>query len=111
EAFRNSFGEFDISLYEAVLRYADMSVREFETAARDDVTRDQLLRTMAGSANLPEGLKRRLYAYHGEERVVDVLRFPASAAEGVPEPGEADLRAFYDASKNRYMAPEYRALS
>lgn len=110
-AFRNSFGEFDMALYQSILRYAGMTVPEFEAAARADVTREQLLATMAAAAHMPEDMKRRLFAFQGEERLIEVARFPLSAVKLDASPSEEDLRAYYEENRERYMAPEYRSLS
>lgn len=110
-AFKNSFGEFDMALYQSILRYAGMTVPEFEAAARADVTREQLLATMAAAAHVPEDMKRRLFAYQGEERVVEVARFPLSDVKLDVTPSDEDLRAYYEENRERYMAPEYRSLS
>ncbi len=110
-AFKNSFGEFDMALYQSILRYAGMTVPQFEEAARADVTREQLLATMAAVAHVPEDMKRRLFAYQGEERMIEVARFPLSGVKLEKEASEEDLRAYYEENRERYMAPEYRSLS
>lgn len=110
-AFQNSFKEFDKALYENVLKTNGLTPHQFEAMARADIPRDQLLRTIGMSAHLPGELARRLFAYHGEDRTIDYLRFQASTVTAIKEPTDADLAAYYGAHKDKYMAPEYRALS
>ncbi len=109
--FKNSFGEFDKALYEGILRSSGLSVSEFEKAARTDITRNQLLRALMGAVPVPTDLAKQLFAYHGEERVIGVLRFPASVVSGIGTPTDEQVKAYYDANKNQFMAPEYRELS
>lgn len=110
-AFRNSLGEFDKFLYEDVLRRIGFTPSTFEDASRDDLTREQLIRAVGDASHLPDGLARLIYKHRAEERVVDVATVRPASITGLPEPTEEELRTFYEANQQRFMAPEYRSLS
>ncbi len=110
-AFRNSVGQFDRGLYANVLRYVGMSEAQFEAAARADLTREQLLNALGLAAHLPDSLAERLYAYHGESRVIDVAAIRASAMQDIAPPDETALMAYYKEHQEQFTAPEYRAIS
>ena len=110
-AFRNSLGQFDRGLYANVLRYVGMSEAQFEAAARADLTREQLLNALGLAAHMPESLSERLYAYHGESRLIDVAAIRASAMQDIAPPDEAALNAYYKEHQEQFTAPEYRAIS
>lgn len=110
-AFLNSTGQFDRSLYEGALRMNNMSPSQFEAAARSDLAREQFLNSLARESHFPATLANRLYAYHGERRVIDVARLRASTIVDLPAPDDAALTAYYEANSTQFMAPEYRALT
>lgn len=111
QAFQNSLGEFDQGLYESALRYNNMTPAQFEAAARSDLAREQLLNTLSRNSPYPKALAARLFAYHGEERTIDVARLRASSISAITPPDETTLTAYYEANQQLFMAPEYRALT
>ncbi len=53
-----------------------------------------------------------LSAWSGERRVITWAELPAEAvAAGVPEPAEAELRAFHEANPDLFTAPELRQVT
>jgi peptidyl-prolyl cis-trans isomerase D len=48
--------------------------------------------------------------YRNETRSVDYIALPASAAGDIPAPTDAALRAYFDARRPNYRAPEYRSI-
>ena len=111
KAFQNSFGKFDRQIYEGILQRIGFDPASFERAARDDLTRAQLLKALGDSAHVPDRLTSLLYTYRAEKRTVDILKITRADITDVAKPTDEQLRAYYKDHKNQFMAPEYRSLA
>lgn len=98
---------------DATLRNQGLSEAAFVQMIRREMTATILRKAfVSGSAYLPEGVVRNLYAWDHENRSAEVL-FLADGAPGVaaPAPTPEALNTFYEAMKGVYTVPETRALS
>ena len=109
-AFHNLTGRFDRALYGSVLASNRLSPLAYEEAVRDDLLRAQLVDSLAVGAHPPDAAIRHLQRYDRQRRVAEALTFRLDAEEP-PEPGDAELRGFFDERREDYMAPEYRRVS
>jgi peptidyl-prolyl cis-trans isomerase D len=108
--FRGPNGVFDRTAFNAVLAANHLTEDQYVAQLRSAIPRTDLLRAVTGGAAVPPALVDRLYRYRAEERVADIVSLPAAGAGDVGQPSEVELTAFYDAHKDMFRAPEYRAL-
>jgi peptidyl-prolyl cis-trans isomerase D len=111
-AFQGIDGQFDRALYREQLRRNNLTEPEFETALREDSARALLQAALVGGVPEPLVYADRLAAWSGERRVVTWAEVgPEMVAATLPEPAEADLRAFWEANPDRFTAPETRTIT
>ncbi len=110
-AFKNSFGRFDKLLFERRLSENGFNEQTYIAASRRDLSREQLFASMMAGTRAPGAVVKTFYQYQQESRVFEVLSLPYDKMTGFAAPVEADLTAYHEAHKDKFMAPEYRALS
>lgn len=108
-AFQGIAG-FDRARFQALLRNAGLREDDYVRDLRNQILRRQLVAAVTNGLAAPQPLVEALYRFQNEERAISYLRVDAGA---VPAPGEPDataLAAYFEASKNRFRAPEYRKI-
>jgi len=110
--FRNQMDQFDPELFRRVLASVGMTEDSYVSFLREQVAREVLVTAIGAGAFAPKMLTDAIYRFQREQRVAETLRLPyKSFADQVAEPDEAALKAFYEAHRNAYEAPEYRSLT
>ncbi|QUS35205.1 peptidylprolyl isomerase [Falsirhodobacter algicola] len=110
-AFAGSDG-FNRATYERVLEQNGLTPSGYETSLRESIARSLLVGAVSGGFAAPQPVTDALYGYIAERRALSAL--PVTEADlptPVPEPTEDDLRAFYDAHSDQFMAPETRQIT
>jgi peptidyl-prolyl cis-trans isomerase D len=99
-------GKFSRDRYAALLRAQGRSEVEFEHEFRRDLQISQLQNGVSVSAFATPGEIRRRIELEGETRDIDYVTLPAAkfAAQATVSP--ADVTAYYDKNKSRFMTPE-----
>ncbi|MBM3561259.1 MAG: hypothetical protein FJX53_15575, partial [Alphaproteobacteria bacterium] len=110
-AFRNARGEFDVAIYDRVLRDSGVGVEYFEALRRAEIVRELLAGALARGVAAPAALADAIYGYRAEQRGADYVVVSAMGIAEPPAPDEAALAAFHREHGERFMAPEYRALT
>lgn len=109
-AFRGVTGQFD----EEVFRRALQAEKVTEQELRDDfaaaMVQRQLLVPVGAATKIPEGVARQYAALLLETRAGSVGLVPAEALGPGRAPTDAELSAFYQKYRDRYMIPERRVL-
>jgi peptidyl-prolyl cis-trans isomerase D len=54
---------------------------------------------------------KALALYQGESRSVDYITIPVEKSDAIPAPSDDALKAYFDAHKDEYKAPEYRKVT
>ena len=108
--FRGTDGAFDPTLLARALQDNNLSEPGFVALTGKDITREQLLDSVADGVAAPPGLTRILYDFTNEKRTVEYLAVTPQEAGQVPQPTEADLVAYHKAHAQQFSSPEYRAL-
>ncbi len=109
--FRGPNGVFDRSAFNAVLAANHLTEDQYVAELRREIPRTDLLSAATFGAAAPAAMVDRLYRYRDEQRIADIVSLPAARAGDVGQPGAAELEAFYEAHKDMFRAPEYRALT
>ncbi|KFI32279.1 peptidylprolyl isomerase [Haematobacter missouriensis] len=111
-AFHGLDGKFDRRAYAEGLRRAGYTEAEFERTLRYDAARGVLQTAIASGVAEPGTFADTLVRYLAETRsATHVTLTEANLSTPVPEPGEAELTAWYDAHKDLYTLPEARRIS
>jgi len=110
-SFRNDKGEFDRNLFRRWLNAAGLSEKAFLRNERGNITRTQLAEGLSGGVQAPKLLVEPLTRFREERRVAEIVTLKDDAMPQPPAPEQAVLEAYYKANTQRFMAPEYRALT
>ncbi|HLO74918.1 MAG TPA: SurA N-terminal domain-containing protein [Magnetospirillum sp.] len=110
-SFRNDKGEFDRRLFGAVLQRANLSEKEFLRRERANIVRTQLAEGLSGGIAAPKDLVAPLTRYREERRVAEAIVLRDDSLPLPPAPDAGQLEAYYKANAQRFMAPEFRALT
>lgn len=110
EAFQGANGAFDRARFDALLQNARIDRDDFVRDTRQQAVRSQIAQSVAAGVDVPQPLVEALYRFQNEERAVSFLVLDQTAIEPVGAPDDAALQAYFEASKARFRAPEYRKL-
>jgi peptidyl-prolyl cis-trans isomerase D len=111
QAFRNSLGEFDQTLYQQSLVQRGIRESRFVAGIREDMRRRHLLGVIDSGATAPSVMVDLLFGYLNEKRTADVLKFSDSAMAAPADPGDDVLTAFHKENERLFRAPEYRKVT
>lgn len=112
KAFQGPDGKFDDATYGSVLRSNGLTKSEFEKKTRKQLARDILQQAFAGTVPAPATYVDTLAAYVAERRGFSLLKItPADLKTPVPAPTDAELKAYYEAHKKDFTAPEAKMLT
>jgi peptidyl-prolyl cis-trans isomerase D len=111
-AFSGVTGSFDRQAYSMTLERNNLTEPEFETRVREDLARSLLQGAVAGGFAAPEAMVTTLQQWLGEKRGFTLLRLTeADLATPVPDPTEAEVKAFYEANPDLFTAPEAKQIT
>jgi peptidyl-prolyl cis-trans isomerase D len=110
-SFRGSNGQFDRSLFSAVLAANNLTEDQYVALLRHDIPRSDLVHALTGGAVMPQPIVDLLYQYRNEKRTADIVSLPAASVADVGQPSEEQLKSFYDQHQDMFRAPEYRAFT
>lgn len=110
-AFRGSDGQFSRIAFDNILREAGFTEQAFIAEQRRTVLRQQIAEATTAGVTVPVAMMEAIHRYGTERRSIDYLVLPASRVAEIPVPDDATLRAFYEARKLAFAAPEYRRIN
>jgi len=108
---RNLQGAFDRSKFQQVLARMGLSEEGFMRLQRLNQMRNQMADALAGGVAAPQSLYLPLVRHREEQRVADTVTIKDAAVAPPATPDAATLEAYYKANTQRFMAPEFRALT
>lgn len=109
--FQGAAGTFDRSLFQSLIRQAGYSEASFVAEQRQQMLRQQLLKTIAGNPVVPKTEMEAVYRHGNEERTVDYVVLGRAQAGTIPDPSSEALAKYFDERKALFQAPEYRKLT
>jgi peptidyl-prolyl cis-trans isomerase D len=110
-AFHGPGGQFDRQQFEYVLRQVGMRPQDYLRNREQVAIRQQIVEAVADGIRMPDAYLRAVALYQGEDRTVEFVIIPRSAAGEVEEPSEAQISEYFEAHKQSYAAPEYRKIN
>lgn len=102
---------FDPAYFAQLLRSNSLTEPRFVQMERARMLRDQMIQSLGTGLAVPSVLVDAVHRYESEARDAAYILVTADAAGALPAPTEDELRAFYDAHKITFRAPEYRKVS
>ena len=110
-SFKGQQGQFDRGIYEQVLAANGMVEQAFIDSMRREISRDQLLGSLAGALPQSTQLADRLYRWRNERRTADyfVLKYDPNSAVATPD--DTILRRYHGDNAARFTAPDYRKIT
>ncbi len=109
--FHNRAGVFNPTSFRQVLTNAGITEGQFVLQERQRILRNELVNAVNQELTVPETLTKAAWTFSKEKRTARYFVLPLSLAETPADPGESELKSYYDARKRTFTAPEYRALS
>src|SRR5262245_28736238 len=110
-AFQNQQGQFDRGQFMRVLATNGMSEQGYVALLREDLIERQVVEAVTAGVAAPDVLAESLYRFRNERRSMEAAILPIDASAAVPSPEGDTLMAWYEKHKDRFQAPEYRALT
>ncbi|MFP5467830.1 MAG: SurA N-terminal domain-containing protein [Gammaproteobacteria bacterium] len=105
-SLRRPDGTLDVDAYRQLVGAQGMTPEMFEAQVRSDLSRQQLVAGLAGTAFSPKAVADRALNAFFERRDVRVRQFLASDFVNKVNPTDADIEAFYNANAAMFQAPE-----
>ncbi|MGA2344178.1 MAG: SurA N-terminal domain-containing protein [Steroidobacteraceae bacterium] len=99
-------GKFDSKHAMAVLRAQGRSIGQIEAMFRQELKLRQLDEAMGASSFVTQAELKRLRALTRQQREVAWLTLARAKYAADVNPGDAEVKAYYDAHKSDYMTPE-----
>ena len=110
-AFHGSNGAFDPILYANRLQQARITEAAYVADIRREIASAQLLGVIHTEGLGPKLLRDEIFKMEGEKRVADTVFVSDSIIKDVPKPTPEQLKTYFEANKERFQIPEYRAFS
>lgn len=110
-AFRGPTGQFDREQFRSRLSRAGMSEEMFLRAERGNMIRNQMAESLASGIQAPLLMADPLLRWREERRVAETIQVADDSVPLPAAPDAATLDSYYSANANRFMAPEFRALT
>lgn len=102
---------FDPTYFLDLLRANGLTEQRFLAAERQRLLREQVVQPLAQGITTPTILRTAIHRYETETRTASFIVITPAVAGAVPAPTDEQLKAFYDAHKITFRAPEFRKVS
>lgn len=109
-AFHNTRGQFDPDFLRRALANAGMTEQQFLAYERQNKLRTTLSGAVDDGLKAPAPMVEAVWKYRNEQRDARYFVVTADLAQ-IADPGDQDLKTFYDANKNLFSVPERRNFS
>jgi len=109
--FLDESGNFSRSRFDLLLRNSGTSEGQYVADLRRDMTRREIINSLAFTAGAPSVLEKKLHLYRNETRVATMTVIAVDEALDVGAPDDATIGQIHQDQAERYTAPERRSAS
>ncbi|VUX47479.1 putative Peptidylprolyl isomerase [Candidatus Defluviicoccus seviourii] len=111
--FHNAMGQFDADAFRDTLSVNNLNEERYVAILRSDLSREQLIGSIAAVPGVPAGTADLVFRYRGERRTARsiLIPFAAFSDQDVGAADEAALRTLHEEQKDRFTTPELREVS
>lgn len=109
--FHNELGQFDRDRLRNALGRAGLSEADLVRIERQNLVRGQMAGALSGGVGAPATLTDPLVRMQQEKRIAETILVRDDSVPAPAAPPAAELEQYYKANNQRFMAPEYRALT
>lgn len=102
---------FEPAYFDQLLRANGLTEQRFVASEKKRALREQVIDALGDGIVAPKTLLDALHRYDGELRNVSYILVTAGAAGALPGPTDDQLKAYFEAHKVAFRAPEYRKVS
>jgi peptidyl-prolyl cis-trans isomerase D len=110
-AFAGPGGTFDSNKYRSLLQQARVSEAAYVADVRREIASAQLFAAVRTEGLAPITLRDDIFRMESEKRIAETVYVPDAIVVDVPKPSAEQLGTYFDANKNKFQIPEYRAFS
>ena len=110
-SFRTADGKFNADALRQALSRVGMSEETFFQSEMRNDARRLIVNGITASAETPKIMIDTVYQARGAKRILEVLTLRNDSVKGLEPPTEEQLKAYYAAHENEFVAPEYRGLT
>jgi peptidyl-prolyl cis-trans isomerase D len=110
-SFQGVGGSFDKQRYLSLLQQARVTEAQYVADVRREIASAQLFGTVRTEGLAPKVLRDDIFKMESERRVAEIIYVPDAIITNVPKPTAEQLSSYFDANKNKFQIPEYRAFS
>jgi peptidyl-prolyl cis-trans isomerase D len=110
-AFKNSAGNFDRALFTSRLRNSGLREDDYIQERSKVAIRSQIVDATAEGFVAPKVLIDAIKDYRFENRDINYLLLTNANIDPIKAPDDATLQSWFDTTKSRYRAPEYRTFN
>ena len=111
QLFRDDSGNFSRARFEFLLNNNGISEAQYVADLRRDMTKREIINSLAFTAGAPAVLEKRLHLYRNEKRVATMTVIPVDNALDVGVPDDATIAQIHQEQAERYTAPERMSAS
>lgn len=109
--FHDNKGNFDKTIFEAMLRNANMSEKTYVDYLRRDMGVTLLVDTLTAIPPVSDTAAMTVLEAREEGRYVTFYSLKPSLVSNVPQPDEAQIKEYYESHGQDFTAPEFRTIS
>ena len=107
-AFKDASGNFNRAQFDAVLRQAGIRAEAYLQNRAKVARREQIVEAANDGLKMPATYLQALSLHDGESRSADYLTLVPEKEDAIAAPADDVLKAYFDAHKDEYKAPEFR---
>lgn len=109
--YQDSKGNFDRSIFDAMLRNINMAEKDYVNQLRDEMAVNLLVDSISTVSPVPDVAAKTLLRAREESRRVTFYTLNDSLVSANAKPSDDEIKMYYDAHAGEFTAPEYRNLS
>jgi peptidyl-prolyl cis-trans isomerase D len=104
-------GQFDRSYFAQIAQSQSLKEDDFVLFLKADYIRNQLDQALIGEVTVPQTITQAVGEYRDDARSISYVVLTAPPATDIADPSDSDLTTYYEAHKEAYKAPEFRAVA